>query len=65
MSEKLGDAVLELRTDSKKFEKYVEDILKDDEIRNDNITNGKIFLNSYMSNQGNASEFLSDKICKF
>lgn len=51
--------------DSKKFEKYVEDILKDDEIRNDNITNGKIFLNSYMSNQGNASEFLSDKICKF
>jgi hypothetical protein len=50
-------------TDSNFFEMYVQDLLKDGETRNDNIANGIKFLNSYLSNQGNASEFLSNKIC--
>ena len=52
-------------TDSEKFEKYIHDLLKDDKIRNENISNGIEFLNSYLSNQGNASEYLSNEICKF
>ncbi|MCV0400939.1 MAG: hypothetical protein K5777_03015 [Nitrosopumilus sp.] len=52
-------------TDSEKFEAYVHDLLKDEKIRNENISNGIEFLNSYLSNQGNASEYLSNKICTF
>ncbi len=50
--------------DSEKFEMYVQDLLKDEKIRNDNISKGIEFLDSYLSNQGNASEFLSNKICE-
>jgi hypothetical protein len=49
---------------SEKFEIYVHDLLKDKKIRNENISNGIKFLNSYLSNQGDASEFLSNKICE-
>jgi len=52
-------------TDSKNFEMYVQDLLKNKKIRNDNISKGIEFLNLYLSNQGNASEYLSNKIFKF
>jgi hypothetical protein len=45
-----------------KFEKYIHDILINEKIRNENIQNGKSFLRSYLSNQGNASKIFSNKI---
>lgn len=45
-----------------KFEEYVHNILVNEEIRNENIRKGTEFLHSYLSNQGNASEFLANKI---
>jgi len=48
--------------DQKKFEEYIHNLLNDETIRNDNIKNGTDFLSSYLSNHGNASEFLANKI---
>jgi len=49
-------------SDPEKFEIYVQDLLKDEKVRTENISKGIEFLNSYLSNQGNASEFFSNKI---
>ena len=49
-------------SDCENFEKYVKDLLIDEKIRNENIQKGAEFLDSYLSNQGNASEFLTNKI---
>jgi len=45
-----------------KFEEYVNDLLTDEKIRKENIEKGIEFLHSYLSNHGNASEFLTKKI---
>lgn len=49
-------------TDDEKFEDYINSIFVDEEIRNENIRKGIEFLDLYLSNQGNASEFLANKI---
>ncbi len=48
--------------DHEKFEEYIHNLLTNRKIRNENIQNGKTFLSSYLSNQGNASEFFANKI---
>ncbi len=45
-----------------KFEEYVNELLVDEKIRNENLQKGTDFVNSYLSNRGYASEFLADKI---
>ncbi len=49
-------------TDDEKFEDYINSILVDEKICNENIRKGIEFLDSYLSNQGNASEYLANKI---
>ena len=48
--------------DHVKFEEYINDLLVDKKIRKENIEKGIEFLHSYLSNHGNASEFLTKKI---
>jgi len=48
--------------DYEKFEEYVHNLLVDEKIRNENIRKGTEFLHSYLSNCGNSSEFLANKI---
>lgn len=45
-----------------KFEEYVNQLLVDEEIRNENIQKGIEFVNSYLVNYGHASEYLASKI---
>ena len=48
--------------EAKKFELYIQNILVNEKLRNENIEKGSDFLYSYLSNHGNASEYLANKV---
>jgi hypothetical protein len=48
--------------DQEKFEAYVNSLLEDEEVRNENIQKGTEFVNSYLVNYGHASKYLASKI---
>lgn len=57
-----GYSMLFENSDAKNFEEYLHKILTDKKTRNENIKSGKHFIDSYLVNHGNASEYLASKI---
>lgn len=57
-----GYSKLFFHSDSVGFEKYLNEILTDDKIRQENVKKGTEFVNSYLANHGTASEYLAKKI---
>lgn len=49
-------------TDEERFEKFLNDMLTNKKLRDNQIQKGINFVNAYMSNQGHASEYLAKKI---
>jgi hypothetical protein len=48
--------------DHEKFDQYIHQLLVDEKVRNENIQKGIDFVESYLSNHGHASKYLTDKI---